>query len=100
MAIPIEHKIVISKVDNDLYPFLVLCSCLWQACSRTLEQAQYWAKGHVEAQNKAGNPVTIENQIPVEASVVERSVGSVEAAGQEAAPEPSPTATPESGSGS
>ena len=85
MAIPVEHKIVVRPVDNDAYPFLVTCSCFWQAHSRSREDALAHARNHGGRQAYAGNPVTIDvsavpppepppNQTPVEVPVVEPPV--------------------------
>jgi len=106
MAIPVSHDIVVRPVENDTYPFLATCSCNWQAHGRTREAAIQFAQNHGGLQAYGGNPVSIDvSQVPPQSQpsgVIDeqRPEGSVEAAGQEPAPESNATAAPEAGSGS
>lgn len=101
MAIPITHEIVVRPDLNAYFPFLAYCSCHWQACSRTREDALAHARNHGGRQASIGNPVSIdvsrvpppEPIQPVETSDEQRPNGSAEAAGQEEAAKSEPTAT-------
>ena len=41
-----EHQLVVKDVDNEMYPYLVTCTCAWQACAKTEDQALYFKRNH------------------------------------------------------
>ena len=40
------HTVTVAEVDNPMYPYLVTCTCNWQAHAKTEQIADYWRRSH------------------------------------------------------
>jgi hypothetical protein len=40
------HTVIVREVDNPMYPWLVSCTCNYQAHCKTEAQADYWRRSH------------------------------------------------------
>ena len=95
MAIPVEHVLELKAVANNSYPFMVVCSCQWQACARSRADALAYARNHAGVQAYRGNDVTVDWR-----EFDERSNGSVETAGAGEATSSEAAPATEAGAGS